>query len=889
MPVVVTSPPQAATGYATVGVTWRAGGRIYAEKQIAVEVRTKTGTTWSKWGEAIFNAEEGPAPAAEGPDTVRPGTDPLIVGNVDQVQMRLATVDGKEPADLKLVVIDPGAGRQVMAAPAINTAKLSNTPSGVSGGQKTDRGVRPGTDESASLSAMKVSPKPYIYSRAQWGANEHMRDQSAPSYGTIQTGFIHHTVNANNYTAAQVPALLRGIYAYHTQSKGWRDIGYNFLVDRFGRIWEGRYGGVNRPVVGAHTLGYNEYSFAMSAIGNFDILSPPQAVVDAYARLFAWKLSLSNIRADSTRLRVKDKWLNAINGHRDVGATACPGRYLYAKVPAIRAAAQGIQNAAQTGATPTPPAPPPTTPAPAPPTLTPPVPANVFRTPTQKPRPALAQPNAITFPRSLNLAGSTYPDLVMRDAEGTVKVLTTGGQTNYRTVGATRGRWSSMTLLAAVNDVTGDGKGDVLGRLGGRTRIYRGDGAGRVSKTGIAATWLFRRANKVVAAGDFNGAGRNDVLMRQRSNGGLYLVPGKGNGKFGKPRLLGLGWSKYDSIAVPGDVNGDRRPDVVGVKYGVLYIFPNVGGNRLGSAVRRQTVGTSYSAIIGAGNDQNGDGAGDLLIRARTTGALGIRLGRTNATFGSTLGWFTGAERWTRQSAGQMSGSPQADLIGVGPSGRQLLVMANNGLSNSQGLLTTNIKNPGLSMLINAGDWNRDGYGDIIARDQTKDRLVLYPGLGNGRYRRAILMSKGWKTFVNIVGVGDVTGDGRPDLVGRTLHGPMTIFPGNGGAKMQAPILAPGSMRTFNQIGAGSWRPGAMPNSSFYGPGGGFVPLAGTGGRIASPYNWVVGPGDVDGDGHPDLVARDSAGVLWLLPGSTAGYGARRLLAEGFGGYTYMG
>ena len=93
----------------------------------------------------------------------------------------------------------------------------------------------------------------------------------APSYGTVKTGFIHHTVNANNYTAEQVPALLRGIYAYHTQSRGWRDIGYNFLVDRFGRIWEGRWGGVNRAVVGAHTLGYNEVSFAMSAIGNFDI------------------------------------------------------------------------------------------------------------------------------------------------------------------------------------------------------------------------------------------------------------------------------------------------------------------------------------------------------------------------------------------------------------------------------------------------------------------------------------------------------------------------------------------------------------------------------------------------------------------------------------------
>ena len=87
----------------------------------------------------------------------------------------------------------------------------------------------------------------------------------------------------------------------------------------------------------------------MSAIGNFDIARPPAAVLTAYARLFAWKLSLYNIRADAPRLRVKDRYLHGINGHRDVGQTACPGRYLYAQIPYIRTQAQRIQNAAQSG------------------------------------------------------------------------------------------------------------------------------------------------------------------------------------------------------------------------------------------------------------------------------------------------------------------------------------------------------------------------------------------------------------------------------------------------------------------------------------------------------------------------------------------------------------
>ena len=72
---------------------------------------------------------------------------------------------------------------------------------------------------------MRTSPKPFIFSRAQWGANEKMRDKGSLRYGTVRTGFIHHTVNANDYTPAQVPALIRGIYAYHTQSRGWSDIG----------------------------------------------------------------------------------------------------------------------------------------------------------------------------------------------------------------------------------------------------------------------------------------------------------------------------------------------------------------------------------------------------------------------------------------------------------------------------------------------------------------------------------------------------------------------------------------------------------------------------------------------------------------------------------------
>ena len=358
--LVALSDPEPVRGYATVGVTWEHGAEI-SDRVLSVQFRTEKAGAWSDWLPAVYHDEHAPnsGSAELGARGERPGTDALIIGDVDHVQMSVESTDGTAPPDLQLAVINPGEGETTEEAPAIDTSQLA----------EPGAPAAPSSGGTAALSAMDVAAQPYIYSRAQWGANEGLRDQSQPSRGTVKTGFIHHTVNANTYSSAQVPALLRGIYAYHTQSRGWRDIGYNYLVDRFGRIWEGRYGGVGSPIVGAHTSGYNEVSFAMSAIGNYDIANPPQAVSDAYARLFAWKLSLYDIRADNPRIYVKNRYLRAINGHRDAGSTACPGRYLYAKLPGIRTAAQRLQGGARP-ATPPPVRPPATPAAPASPAYT---------------------------------------------------------------------------------------------------------------------------------------------------------------------------------------------------------------------------------------------------------------------------------------------------------------------------------------------------------------------------------------------------------------------------------------------------------------------------------------------------------------------------------------
>ena len=875
-PGFVESTPQQVRGYATVGVTWEHGAEV-AEDQLSIEVRTQDSGAWSPWSPVEYHDDHG-ATAAEQSDRARPGTDALVIGDVDRVQMRARSTTGSLPPDLKLAIIDPGTGDLARHAPAIDTAALDGDQPEASG-LTTLEGD--GVSDDVSLSAMTRPAKPQIYSRAQWGANERMRDQSPPSYGTVKTGFVHHTVNANNYSSAQVPSLLRGIYAYHTQSRGWRDIGYNFLVDRFGRIWEGRYGGVQRSVVGAHTLGYNEVSFAMSAIGNFDVARPPAAVVAAYARLFAWKLAIYDIRANNPRVSVKGRTMQAINGHRDAGQTACPGRYLYARLSYIRNRAREIQLAAQKGGskTPTKPAP---APAPAPPK---------FTSPTQEPQPATAQPSTIAFPRSTDLAASAYPDIVLKSRRtGAIRVLPTGGQTGFGRTVQTRGSWWAMSLLTAVGDLTGDGKGDVLARSKrtGLTRVYRGDGAGHVTTSGINATRRFSAADFAAGAGDWNRDGKADVLMRTRTSGSLYLIPGTGRGTFGQPRRLSTAWAGYTSTAVAGDLTGDGRPDIVAVKGGDVYVVAGTADGGLAAPVKRQALGAGNDDLVGGGADLNGDGVGDVVVRHQD-GSLRILTGRKDGTFGPTLGPFAGGAGLLKLSAGQLAGSATPDVVGTNSAGTRLVVVPSNGRVNTTASLPSNLRVTGATQVLNAGDWNRDGKSDVITREDDGDTLVLRPGRGDGTFGDGMLMSKGWKSFTHLAALGDVTGDKLPDLVGRAGNGPVTIFPGNRGSGFKAPVLAPASLRTFNQIGAGSWKPGSMPGSAFVGSDGAFVPYAGSNGTDLAGYDWVIGPGDMDGNGVADLVVRDTHGTLWLLPGTSRGYLERRFLAAGYAGYSLGG
>ncbi|MER6415208.1 peptidoglycan recognition protein [Streptomyces humidus] len=194
-----------------------------------------------------------------------------------------------------------------------------------------------------------IGPRPSIVTRRGWGADESLRESGFRYTTKVKAAFVHHTASGNSYTCAQAPSVIRGIYRYHVKSMGWRDIGYNFLVDKCGKVYEGRAGGVAKPVLGAHTLGFNTNSMGIAVLGTFGSAKPNAATVDAVARLTAWKLGLfgadpkgkTYLTSGGGNLYGKGKSvrLNVISGHRDGFATECPGKQLYGKLGSARSTA----------------------------------------------------------------------------------------------------------------------------------------------------------------------------------------------------------------------------------------------------------------------------------------------------------------------------------------------------------------------------------------------------------------------------------------------------------------------------------------------------------------------------------------------------------------------
>lgn len=572
----VVSKPQAVSGFGAVGVTWARGTQL-ADDQITVESRTLDNGRWSKWTQIEFHDEHGPDPkSAEGRRAI-PGTDPLLVGRVDDVQVRATTAKGVPmPAGMQVSLIDPGTDRvTARARPELSPTQASDTAAYTA---KTN-------------ARAAFTPMPAIFSRAQWGADERMRGASSPKYYEVHAGFVHHTVTGNDYTQADVPGIIRGIYAFHTKSRGWSDIGYNFLVDKFGRIWEGRYGGIDRPVVGAHTLGYNEYSFAMSAIGNYETANPTPQMLQAYGAIFAWKLSLHGVSASSPAQQVGRKTFQAINGHRDAGSTACPGRNLYAELPTIRAYAAG------------------------------------------------GQVGWSGRERESNLMGTAHPDLIVRRASDKQAFIiqTAGSGAAVASPVATGVDLSSARQVLNVGDWDRDGNGDFMTRQAPDNALwlYRGDGAGGFAAPVQVGTAAGLRL--LSAVGDITGDGYPD-LMAQPKGASMRIYVGAGMGGFSTSYVAYSPITARQFIGI-GLMNGDGAPDGLYVTKGPDRVLMLVGGNGPGGLTKgaRQVKKRMqrFDWVLGV-SDVDVTGHADLVVRRKSNGALLVMPG-SESGFGRAI------------------------------------------------------------------------------------------------------------------------------------------------------------------------------------------------------------------------------------------------------------
>ncbi|WP_273654163.1 peptidoglycan recognition protein family protein [Cellulomonas fimi] len=341
-PDVLTAPLDTAP-FSVLGITWDAAAP--QSDDTVVRYRTRHAGEWTDW-QAVGPSDVSPdAGSREAGSGRRGATDPIVALDADGVQVWAESASGGVQG-LKAVLVDPGTDPDD-AAPQAAPAALA--------------GAGPEIRTAADVIAA-APPPPTIITRAQWGADESLRTCEPDLSTEVVAAAVHHTASSASYSADDVPGLIRGFYAYHTRpeaagGRGWCDIGYNFLVDQFGRVFEGRAGGTDMPIVGVHTGGFNSRTFGVAAIGSFDTVQPSSAMTEAISRTIAWKFALHRIFGSQNVSMVSGGGASkypagtvvtfpTIFGHRDAQLTSCPGQRLYDQLPAIRARVSALTDVA---------------------------------------------------------------------------------------------------------------------------------------------------------------------------------------------------------------------------------------------------------------------------------------------------------------------------------------------------------------------------------------------------------------------------------------------------------------------------------------------------------------------------------------------------------------
>ncbi|MGO1739065.1 MAG: N-acetylmuramoyl-L-alanine amidase [Actinomycetaceae bacterium] len=576
-----------ADGFLLAGVTWAAGEML--PQDAAIYVRTRAGGEWSSWSDL--------EPESPGDDALPGGTEPFLTTESDGVQVQIDPGSGELPADLRLTLVPadvdgavelepagPGTPSIAIEEPVPSAAAEARPAAPAPGDQQTpsassapDAAASSAPDAAIQDSAAPSArvPQPEIISRAGWGANPEYFFWP-PERTALRAAVVHHTAGTNTYSYAEAPGVVRSIYYYHSQTRGWGDIGYNFLVDRWGRTYEGRTGSLGAPAaqmtVGAHAAPANTNTVGVSIMGDFTYGPAPQAAMDAVRDVIAWRFSLAGVDVDAptgitsrgTAYAYAGEPMPAIMGHRDVAyqtRTICPGPYVAAALPGMIAEIRTILDAA----------------------------TNEF-----------FLSNAWSTIADVEFTfGTGGGEIVVGDWDGD-GVDTVGVRTG-QTFRLTNGHHSRADVVLAygragdeilVGDWDRNGT-DTLGVRRGNGIYLRND-----LESGPAhEQFTYGRADDVLLVGDWSGNGRTTLAVRR---GNQYLLT---HGLASGPAEIVMDYGRVDDEVVIGDWDGNGT-ETFTVRRGIDYFMRN--DLTTGDAHRTVTFGRAGDSVIAGDWDGNG-------------------------------------------------------------------------------------------------------------------------------------------------------------------------------------------------------------------------------------------------------------------------------------------